>query len=69
MTIEYNAMSFPQVPPVNRKSLILLGRHCWAAGPAGCLQVIDFIRPPVLQHVSLYTTYITGPALKRGPVL
>lgn len=66
MTIKINAMSFPQVPPVPHKSLILLGRHCWAAGSAGCSQVIDFIEPPVSAHVSLLLRSRLRPAVGAG---
>ncbi len=47
MTINNNVMSFPTVPTVARKSLILLCRRCCADGSDGCLQVIDFIGPTV----------------------
>lgn len=66
MTTIINDTSFPQVPPVPHKSLILLGRHCWAAGSAGCPQVIDFIEPPVSAHVSLLLRSRLRPAIGAG---
>jgi hypothetical protein len=47
MTSDDNAPSFPTVPTVPHKSLILLGRWCCADGSDGIPQVIDFIDPTV----------------------
>ena len=66
MTIKTNDMSFPQVPQVPHKSLILLDRHCWAAGSAGCSQVIDFIGPQVLHPLSLLLRNRLRPAIGAG---
>lgn len=66
MTIKNNVMSFPQVPQVPHKSLILLGRHCWAVGSAGCPQVIDFIRPQVFHPLSLLLRSRLRPAIGAG---
>jgi len=47
MTSDDNVPSFPTVPTVPHKSLILLDRQCCADGSDGIPQVIDFIDPTV----------------------